>query len=814
MKRIFSLFILLLMLLSQVYSDSVPIAKAHKIARNFFELCFSKNKTFERELSSAIASDGYFVFNLKNNDGFIIVSGDDDLPPVPGYSFSGSFDNDNNNEAFRLWMKGFSASRANGKSLSEIKSEWNKLLKGDSGKSVTGVGPLLTIAWGQACYYNAKCPVDSNGNCYHARTGCGATAMAMIMKYWEFPAHGYGGNSYQSPLYGNISADFENTWYDWQNMPPKLYSTSDTVQVNAVAQLMFHCGVAVNMVYGPAASSSDEWNIRNAFTNYFKYSSQSQYLDKADFADTVWRDIMKNEIDNGRPVFYEISSGSGGHFVVMDGYQDDDYFHFNWGYGNLNGYYKTFDELPVIQQAIVNIKPNSDTVSGTATFYSYNGIFNDGSNEENYLPGKTFSWLIEPEDATSLALMFTRFSTEYKADFVNIYDGDNITAPLLGSFSGHKLPPVIQTSGNKALVRFVTNDSVTDAGWELRFTTLRNGYSCSGVSLLTDSTGTFDDGSGSSNYIDNADCFWLIKPDTASSITLHFDNFNTEKDWDFLYVYKGENPAPENLLATLTGNISPADITSTEGAMLLHFHSDWNTNRPGWQVSYTTGYEKIYLDLKVFLEGAFTGTSMDTNLRQFIPLSQPFDNNPSANYYYEGTESVNEMPLGVVDWLLIELRNAASASLATGETIVARQAALLTDNGRIVNTDGSSVLSFNHFVNQSLFVVIYHRNHLPVMTANPLTESGGIYTYDFTTPAGQAYGTDAQKNLGSVYGMYAGDANCDNSINISDLADFWLDETGLQGYLNSDLNLDGQSNNIDKNDVWLPNEGKECQVPE
>ncbi|OQX77760.1 MAG: hypothetical protein B6D61_06700 [Bacteroidetes bacterium 4484_249] len=220
-----------------------------------------------------------------------------------------------------------------------------------------------------------------------------------------------------------------------------------------------------------------------------------------------------------------------------------------------------------------------------------------------------------------------------------------------------------------------------------------------------------------------------------------------------------------------------------------------------------------YLDVKVFLEGPFNGTDMNPSTGLgFLPLSQPYN---TAPWNYTGTESVDTIPDDVVDWVLIELRDTTDASLATGETIIARQAAFLLNDGSVVDLDGSSILAFNHSIINSLFVVIHHRNHLAVMSANPLTELNGIYSYDFTANNSQAYGTDAQKDLGEgIYGMYGGDANADNTIDDFDKTVSWLNETGLSGYLSSDLNLDGQSNNIDKNEVWMLNKGKSGQVPE
>jgi len=226
-------------------------------------------------------------------------------------------------------------------------------------------------------------------------------------------------------------------------------------------------------------------------------------------------------------------------------------------------------------------------------------------------------------------------------------------------------------------------------------------------------------------------------------------------------------------------------------------------------------YERMELELSVFLEGPFNGTDMNTDLTDLtiLPLSQPYDSPP---WNYSGSESVATIPgADVVDWILIELRNAPDAASATGGTMFSRMTGFLLSDGSIVGTDGSSNLIFYNVINDQLFVVIRHRNHLGVLSAYALSVSGGIYTYDFTTPAGQAYGTDAQKNLGGgVYSMYAGDANADNTIGELDKSVSWLIEAGLSGYLTSDLDLDGQSNNIDKNGKWLLNVGESCQVPE
>ncbi|MBN1339155.1 MAG: right-handed parallel beta-helix repeat-containing protein, partial [Bacteroidales bacterium] len=223
------------------------------------------------------------------------------------------------------------------------------------------------------------------------------------------------------------------------------------------------------------------------------------------------------------------------------------------------------------------------------------------------------------------------------------------------------------------------------------------------------------------------------------------------------------------------------------------------------------------LDLKVFLEGPFIGPGMSAilNTSGFLPLTQPYNTYP---WNYTGTEAVAAIPNGnVVDWALIELRDAANALSATSSAIVARQAAFLLKDGLVVSTDGQSVLQFSNVtVQQSLYLVIWHRNSIGIMSAVPLTETGGVYSYDFTTGAGQAFGgLNAHKELSpGLWGMAGADGNSDGQINNGDKIDVWSPQAGTGGYKQGDFNLDAQVNNSDKIDIWIPNTGMGGQVPD
>ena len=221
----------------------------------------------------------------------------------------------------------------------------------------------------------------------------------------------------------------------------------------------------------------------------------------------------------------------------------------------------------------------------------------------------------------------------------------------------------------------------------------------------------------------------------------------------------------------------------------------------------------FYVDIKVMLEGPFNNSVMNTEIAGLIdfPLSQPYSGYP---WNYAGTENVTIVPTEVVDWILIELRDAVTAESATQSARISRQAAFVLSDGSVVGLDGISFPQFSNLIENQLFVVIWHRNHLGVLSAFPLMKTGDVYFYDFTSGVGQAFGIDAQKYLADgIFGLWGGDAYADGVVNDLDKTVSWQTYAGTTGYLSSDINLDGQSDNQDKNQVWLPNWGKSVQIP-
>ena len=207
--------------------------------------------------------------------------------------------------------------------------------------------------------------------------------------------------------------------------------------------------------------------------------------------------------------------------------------------------------------------------------------------------------------------------------------------------------------------------------------------------------------------------------------------------------------------------------------------------------------------VNVVLEGAYNGSDMNTKLHStgFIPLSQPYH---TAPWNYVGTETVSGLPsANVVDWVLVEFYDAVDAAVASAGTPFARRACFLKKNAEIVDVDGGNLISFSGNISNNLFIKVIHRNHVAVLSANPVSFSSYYYYYSFNTATGQAYESN-QKWMSSNAVMIGGDANGDANTNTTDKL-LWNAEAGSKGYKKADFNMDGQVNNLDKNEILLEN---------
>ena len=347
MRRNLLVILALLLGVTMIQAKPVDVGTAQRLGRNFIQHkeMFAKNAvddlelayTFHSELGLATA----YVFNF--DGGFVVVAADDSSSPILGYSNQGNFDYATAPDGMRYMLGELSKDIAkrvelNQPASSDVLCSWKNLeaygvMHPEKGQVV--VGPLVQQKWNQDAPFNMYVP----GGC---PTGCVATAMAQIMKYWEWPVTGTGEHSYICPVYGEQYANFGATTYDWANMIDSYNNGATQEQKVAVATLMYHCGVSVNMTYEPDGSGAFSADVPVAISNYFSYSEHATHLGRsASYND--WIVLLKTFIDQNIPLYYSGQSSDGGHAFVCDGYDVDDLFHFNYGWGGSGGGFLLID---------------------------------------------------------------------------------------------------------------------------------------------------------------------------------------------------------------------------------------------------------------------------------------------------------------------------------------------------------------------------------------------------------------------------------------------------------------------------------------
>ncbi len=338
-----------------------------------------------------------------DHKGFILVSGASCPTWIPGYSLHSRVDPNDLPPAMEWLLQWY---------LDELK-DYIQTPDSDAFPHTTpnqytspevlspaGVTPLLSSTWDQRCYYNDSCPSDPTAPAYYcgkAPAGCVATTMAQIMKYHQWPIQGTGTKSYFSIRYGTISANFGNTFYQIASMPDAVYNSNP-----AVARLLWHAGIASQMNYAPYGSGTGITDARNAFVNHFGFKPSAQIVTKNSYTDTDWRNLMRAEIDQGRPVFYSGTdqASNTGHAWVLDGYNGNNYFHFNWGWSGIADGYFTLTNLnplgganyTMFQEAIIGIEPQGN--NPVASFTADTVQINPGSsiNYTDLSGGMVNSW--------------------------------------------------------------------------------------------------------------------------------------------------------------------------------------------------------------------------------------------------------------------------------------------------------------------------------------------------------------------------------------------------------------------------------------
>lgn len=342
MKHLF-LFVAVLCMAVSVMAKPVSQAEAEQIATAFYThnapvsiTDYSVDASWTIQQSDLVT---IYTFTFRSG-GFVLVAADDASIPILGYSFENDMPREITNPATKGWLESYSkeihdivqAKLSNRETL----EAWEEIRDGNFPAPSRDVNPLLNTTWDQGCYYNALCPADPSGSCGHVYTGCVATAMAQIMKYHSFPPQGVGEHTYTDGNYGQQTANFGATTYDWAAMPNNVGSSN-----MPTATIMYHAGVSVNMMYSTSGSGAFSEDVPGALLDYFNYHPDVTIKYKDDYPNVDdFKELLKADLDNSLPIYYS-GFGSGGHAFVCDGYRlSDGKFHFNWGWsGSGNGWY-------------------------------------------------------------------------------------------------------------------------------------------------------------------------------------------------------------------------------------------------------------------------------------------------------------------------------------------------------------------------------------------------------------------------------------------------------------------------------------------
>ena len=514
MKRITSLAIMSATTLALLAAPLTPEQALRRVHGNSALKMPSKSGTSMKLSFSMQTQKGepaVYIFDRPASSGYLIVSADDTATPLLGYADSGSFDANNMPPQLEWWLSEY-ASQIDYASANGIKNTYAPIANKKE------IAPLVKTKWNQGTPYNNLCPSVNNVKC---PSGCVATAMAQVMKFWNYPEVGTGRVTATLPSGGTGEAfiNLAQKPFDWNNMIDS-YSGYDYTneQGNAVATLMQAAGYAAKMNYAPGGSGALSINAAISLSKNFKYNPNIQYLQRLYFNASEWNEIVYNELAAGRPILYGGQSTSVGHEFVCDGYDGNGYFHFNWGWGGMSDGYFILDALNPNsvgtgggagggynsrQDIIIGIQPSSVETDVYLTQFGNLSASASGSNISlalNY-NGNVGNWVNAGISAVKVRMgaeIVSVDNPEIKPQYVRLFSNDiDIPALTLNgyniSYQGIKgnatvsIPSILPNGKYKVTV--CTQDAnKTDAPWTPVCTTngaynfvyvTKNGSSCS-----------------------------------------------------------------------------------------------------------------------------------------------------------------------------------------------------------------------------------------------------------------------------------------------------------------------------------------------
>ena len=611
------------------YNDAAKAAKAyyHQTVNAFRATAWDDiNLTCVVNPNDEKAPYNLYVFDVNGDEGYIVVSSDNQIMPVLAYSFESAFNIDKMSPGRAAYLNYYSESNdfaaanlvdADG----AMYKMWVDLLAYTPDMRATRdvvTSPVLLdgIVWEQGWPFNSMCPTQPASDTHttwgthgHAYVGCVATATCHVMKYWNWPATGNGTtthNSWWNGGHGNITINFANQTYNWYAMP----DDPGTNENEELGKINYHVGVAVKMRWEYDGSGTQTEYVASALKNYFKYASDIQYKTKDSYSDANWISMLKAQIDQRYPMVYSGMSTTVGHAWNCDGYQVDNgttKFHMKWGWGagDGSGFY-TLDNLNSIatasgaennfcysQDVVINIHPNQTLSScQNVTITGVEGTFDDGSPASDYANNKECYYVINPSCGSYITFKFSKFDLG-SGDYVNVYQGGMNSTELIASYDSDNLPPAAGLSmlNVPITIKFVTDGSGVADGWKVNYSLT---FCSSTAVVLTAPSGSFGDGSRSCQYQSNKTCKWEIAPEGAKSITVSFPEFNVASDGkDYVAFYHDAVSSANQIVKFYSDNLPTQPVTFPYGRVLVKFYTNGTEEADGWLLSYTSSTNSI-----------------------------------------------------------------------------------------------------------------------------------------------------------------------------------------------------------------------------
>lgn len=376
MKKLL-LFVSFVFCVSNIFAQDIDVEAAKDSAFAFFNQPSKSKQAKAPEIrttkldlvytGTVQAEKTFYVFNRNDSLGFVIVAAKEGVRSVLGYAYKGSFNPDSISPVTREWLQSYS------RQILEL-SQARTQRKAATLSSYDPILPMTVSLWGQDAPYNNKCPYyNSSSRCV---AGCVPVAFAQLMFFDKWPETGEGSNSYTcNPGRGEetISVDFSQASYKWSKMLVSYDAPTTNKSKDAVAELMYHVGVASNTIYGASESTTSFETAAYSLPKYFKYAEDISIEYRKNYGDELWESMLYSELKKDRPVPYAAFSDKVGHAFLIDGYEAG-YYHVNWGWnGSSNGYFllSALRDFAYDHSMVLNLRPKRETVASSQLKYGY-----------------------------------------------------------------------------------------------------------------------------------------------------------------------------------------------------------------------------------------------------------------------------------------------------------------------------------------------------------------------------------------------------------------------------------------------------------